>query len=219
MGMKGFVYAALAGLVLLSPADALAQSKSSRQLVAVLDFDFGTIDRWWGYYDIGKGVSDQIVDELVNDGTFRVLERKKLGAVLGEQDLAQSDRADPSAAQLVKIGKLLGARYLLVGSITKFAVEQKGGGVRVKGIGLGGGGAKAEVNLTARLIDTSTAEVLASVKAEGSSKKATAVNFSKGGTGLNMHSSEFRESALGDAQEKACQEVVKKLVARADRLQ
>jgi len=219
MRNRMLVCAAIAAAALLMGGDASAQSRSGRQVVAVLDFDFGTIERWWGQDDIGKGVADQVVDELVNDGTFRVVERKKLGAVLGEQDLAQSGRADPSAAQVARIGKVLGARYLVVGSITKFAVEQKGGGLRVKGIGIGGGGAKAEVNLTVRLIDTSTSEILASVKAEGSSTKGTALNFSKGGTGLNMHSGEFRESALGNAQEKACVDVVKRLVARADRLE
>ena len=83
----------------------------------------------------------------------------------------------------------------------------------------GGGGARADVNLTARMVDTSTAEILVSVKAQGSSKKASGLSFSKGGTGLNMHSSEFRDSALGDAQEKACTELVKRIVARADRLE
>lgn len=219
MRNRVLVCAALVGAALLMGGDSSAQSKSGRQVVAVLDFDFGAIERWWGQDDIGKGIADQLVDELVNDGTFRVVERKKLGALLGEQDLARSDRADPSAAQIARVGKVLGARYLLVGSITKFAVEQKGGGLRVKGIGIGGGGAKAEVNLTARLIDTSTSEILASIKAEGSSKKGTALNLSKGGTGLNIHSSEFRESALGDAQEKACVDAVKRLVARADRLE
>jgi hypothetical protein len=34
-----------------------------------------------------------------------------------------------------------------------------------------------------------------------------------------MGSGEFRESALGDAQERACQELVKQLIARADRLE
>jgi hypothetical protein len=34
-----------------------------------------------------------------------------------------------------------------------------------------------------------------------------------------MGSSEFRDSALGDAQERACQDIVKRLVARADRLE
>ena len=35
-----------------------------RPLVAVMDFDYGTIDNWWGQYDIGKGMADQVVDAL-----------------------------------------------------------------------------------------------------------------------------------------------------------
>ena len=76
-------------------------------------------------YDIGKGMADQVVDELVNDGSFRVIERKKLDTVLAEQDFAQSDRADPSAAKLAKVGKVLGVKYIIAGSITKFATRTR----------------------------------------------------------------------------------------------
>ena len=93
---------ALAGLV------GRAEAQSKRPMVAVMDFDYGTVDNWWGQYDIGKGMADQVVDALVNDGSFRVIERKKLDTVLAEQDFAQSDRADPSAAKLAKVGKVLG---------------------------------------------------------------------------------------------------------------
>ena len=70
-----------------------------------------------------------------NDGTFRVIERKKLDTVLAEQDFARSDRADPSAAKLAKVGKVLGVKYIIAGSITKFGGEEKnyGGGGRIKG--------------------------------------------------------------------------------------
>jgi len=114
-----------------------AQAQAKRPTVAVMDFDYGTVDNWWGQYDIGKGMADQVVDALVNDGSFRVIERKKLDTVLAEQDFAQSDRADPSAAKLAKIGKVLGVKYIISGSITKFSTESRGGAVRVKGIGLG----------------------------------------------------------------------------------
>ena len=84
-----------------SAADSPAAAKPKRLLVAVTDFDYGTVGyHWWGDYDIGKGMADQVVDALVNDGTFRVIERKKLDTVLAEQDFARSDRADPSAAKL-----------------------------------------------------------------------------------------------------------------------
>jgi len=219
--MRGKLVASLAAAVAFCglAGTASAQTASKKVAVAVMDFDYGTIDHWWGDYDIGKGMADQVVDALVNDGTFRVIERKKLDTVLAEQDFSKSDRADPSAGKMSKIGKVLGIRYIIAGSITKFSTEQKKMGGSIKGIGLGLGKAKTEVNLTARLIDTTTGEILVSAKGHGESKKGGGFAFSKGGTSAGMGSSEFKESALGDAQEMACNELVKLVVAKKDRVQ
>jgi len=196
-----------------------AQAQSKRPLMAVMDFDYGTVDNWWGQHDIGKGMADQVVNALVEDGSFRVVERKKLDTVLAEQDFAQSDRADPSAAKLAKVGKVLGVKYILAGSITKFSTEKRGAGMRVKGIGLGGSKAKSEVALTARLIDATTGEILISAKGLGTSNKGGGADFSKGGFGVGTSAEEWRQSGLGDAQEKACNEFVAALVAKKDRLE
>jgi len=193
-----------------------AQAQSKRPTVAVMDFEYGTIDNWWGQYDIGKGMADQVVDALVNDGSFRVIERKKLDTVLAEQDFAQSD---PSAAKLAKIGKVLGVKYIIAGSITKFSTESRGGAVRVKGIGLGGKKAKSEVALTARVIDATTGEILISAKGLGESSKGGGASFASGGFGVGTNSEEWRQSGLGDAQEKACTQFVAALVAKKDRLE
>ncbi len=214
--MFGALMTALTVLGLVAAAEAQAKK---RPAVAVMDFDYGTLDRWWGNYDIGKGMADQVVDALVNDGSFRVIERKKLDTILAEQDFAQSDRADPSAATLAKLGKVLGVKYILAGSITKFSTEKRGGGLRVKGIGLGGSKAKSEVALTARLIDATTGEILISAKGLGESNKGGGFDFSKGGFGVGTNAEEWRESALGQAQEAACNEFVAALVAKKDRLE
>ncbi len=192
---------------------------AKRPLVAVMDFDYGTVDNWWGQYDIGKGMADQVVDALVNDGSFRVVERKKLDTVLAEQDFAQSDRADPSAAKLAKVGKVLGVKYIIAGSITKFATESRGGAVRVKGIGLGGKKAKSEVALTARVIDATTGEIMISAKGLGESSKGGGAAFSTSSFAAGTNSEEWRQSGLGDAQEKACTAFVTALVAKKDRLE
>jgi curli biogenesis system outer membrane secretion channel CsgG len=184
-----------------------------------MDFEYGTIDNWWGQYDIGKGMADQVVDALVNDGNFRVIERKKLDTVLAEQDFAQSDRADPSAAKLAKLGKVLGVKYIIAGSITKFANESRGGAVRVKGIGIGGKKAKSEVALTARVIDATTGEILVSAKGLGESSKGGGAAFSSGSFGVGTDSEEWRNSGLGEAQEKACNAWVAALVLKKDRLE
>lgn len=217
MSMKAI--AVLAAAVALAGLAGTAEAQSKRPMVAVMDFDYGTVDNWWGQYDIGKGMADQVVDALVNDGSFRVIERKKLDTVLAEQDFAQSDRADPSAAKLAKVGKVLGVRYIIAGSITKFSTESRGGGMRVKGIGLGGKKAKSEVALTARVIDATTGEIVASAKGLGESSKGGGFDFSKGGFGVGTNSEEWRQSGLGDAQERACTMFVEALVAKKDRLE
>ena len=114
---------------------------SKRPSVAVMDFDFGTVER----YGTGGATTTSARawptrswTRWSNDGTFRVIERKKLDTVLAEQDFARSDRADPSAAKLSKIGKVLGVKYIIAGSITKFGGEEKnygGGGARQGQVG------------------------------------------------------------------------------------
>lgn len=214
---------AVAGMVV--PASA----QSERPMVAVMDFDYSAVNNWWsgvwGNYDIGKGVADQVVDELINESDFRVIERKRIDTVLAEQDFQASDRADPHTQ--AQIGKVLGVRYIIAGSITKFTTEDKkygagglGGGV-IGGLGLKK--SKSEVQLNARVIDAETGEIVIAAKGKGDSKKGGGVTVGGGGSGVgggfSMGSSEYRASALGEAQEKACIELVKNIVKRQNKLQ
>jgi curli biogenesis system outer membrane secretion channel CsgG len=214
--------------VLALPGTGTAEPSPKRIPIAVLDFDYGTIqDRWWGQADIGKGLATQVVDALVEDGTFRVIERTKLTTVLGEQDFAQTNRADPQAAALAKVGRVLGIRYVLAGSVTKFASSAKkfGGGTAgavARSITPLGAFSfrkvKHEVELTARLIDTKTAEVVASFKGAGLSKKGGGIGLETGAGGegatLNMTSGDYKISGLGEAQEQAALELVRNLLAQ-----
>jgi curli biogenesis system outer membrane secretion channel CsgG len=226
-GWAALLAAGVAAAGIAGPAQAQTE-KSKRPTVAVMDFDFGTVHyHWWGNYDIGKGMADQVVDALLEDGSFRVIERKKLDTVLAEQDFAQSDRADPSAAKLSKLGKVLGVRYIIAGSITKFGGEEKnyGGGGLLKGKlgGLGLKKAKTEVSLTARMIDTTTGEILLSAKGEGLSTKGGGLKVGALGGGVgggfSMSSSDYKESAIGEAQEAATKDLIVKIIAKKDRLE
>jgi curli biogenesis system outer membrane secretion channel CsgG len=228
--LSGSMLSVAALLTLVLARDAGAQS---RPTVALLDFEFGTVQQWWsGNWDIGKGIADLIVDELVNDGSFRVIERKKLDAILAEQNFSNSDRADPSAASVAKIGKALGVKYLIVGSITKFGLENKdtkigGGGWGGGRFGLGEVGkskGKANVAITARVIDTSTGEIMASAKGDGAWSRSGLLLGGGGGGGagglgsVSMGSSDFQDTILGEATEQAVKATVEKLVAAKARL-
>jgi curli biogenesis system outer membrane secretion channel CsgG len=215
-------------------APSAVRAQSNRPTVALLDLDYGSVQDWWGgNWDIGKGVADLIVDELVNDGSYRVIERKRLDAILAEQEFSNSDRADPDAKAVSQIGKALGVKYLIVGSITKFGTEKKD--VGIGGGGWGGGGfgigkvgtteGKATVALALRIIDTSTGEIMASAKGQGVSKRSGLLlgggggNWHGAGVGeINMGSSEYRETILGEATEIAVKDVSGKLISAKGRL-
>ena len=48
--------------ILQGGADGFGESR----VVFILDFEFGTVERWWsGNWNIGKGISDMLVDELL----------------------------------------------------------------------------------------------------------------------------------------------------------
>ena len=225
--------AGLAVALMLAPARIHAQA--NRPSVAVLDLDFGTVQRWWDdNYDIGKGMADLIVDAMLEDGSFRIFERKKIAAVLGEQDLANSNRADPDASSVAKLGKVAGVKYLVTGSITKFGTEDSkkgvgGGGFGAGRFGLGGVGmskGKATVAITVRIIDTSTSEIMLSAKGEGVSKRSgLMLGGGAGGGGgggfggFQMGSSNFRETVIGEATELAVKQLVTNLVAKKSNLQ
>lgn len=227
---------AVAGVALVAGVcPAYAQAKSSRPTVAVLSFDFGTIQKWWdGNEDIGAGIADMVVDGLLEDGSYRLIERKKLAEILGEQDFSNSERADPSAATVAKLGKALGVKYIIVGSVTRFGTEESSKGVGAGAFGgsrfgvgrVGTQKGKASVALTARIVDVSTAEIMAGAKGEGVSSRSGLLLGGEGGggrggagAGINMGSSDYRESILGEATEAAVQQLVAKLIGAKSRLE
>ncbi|MCL4846948.1 MAG: hypothetical protein KJ066_10465 [Acidobacteria bacterium] len=230
---KSGLLIATACAVGLAALPARADAQSSRPTVAVLDFDYGTVQQWWsGNWDIGKGIADMLVDELVNDGSYRLIERKRLDAILAEQNFSNSDRADPSAASVAQIGKALGVKYMVVGSITKFGTEDSkksigGGGWGGGRFGVGRVGTsqgKATVAITARIVDTSTGEIMASARGEATSKRSGLLLGGGGGGGagamggISMGSSDFRDTILGEATEAAVTDVAAKLVNAKGRL-
>jgi curli biogenesis system outer membrane secretion channel CsgG len=220
--------------ILLAPASLRTAAQSNRPTIAVLNFEYGTIQKWWsGTQDIGEGISDMIVDELVNDGSFRVIERKRLDAILAEQNFSNSERADPSAKTIAQIGKALGVKYLVVGSVTKFGTEQSsrsfGGGGYGSAFGIGQVGTakgKANVAITARIIDTSTGEIMASAKGDGTSKRSGFLLGGAGGGGgggggghIAFGASDFKDTILGEATEMAVKATSAKLVSAKSRLE
>jgi len=166
--------------------------------------------------DIGKGITDLLVDKLVNDGTFSVIERKALKSVLDEQNRSISDRFDSSAA--AQIGRLLGVDAIVIGSVTQFGRDDGGGGGgwRAPGVDVGvrRGKAKAVVGITARIVNVDTGEILAGVTGKGKSKRKGLDLFGGGGA-INMGSSNFAQTIIGEAVYDAVNSVAAQLHANS----
>jgi len=202
-----------------------------RPRIAVLDFDYGTVQSYssamfGSNVDVGKGIADLLVTDLVKDGTFSIIERKALDKIMTEQNFSNSNRADPTSA--AKLGKLLGVDAILIGSITEFGNETKktglgGAGGNWGGFGLGGlshSNSKANVGIDARLVNVDTGEILAVAEGKGQSSRSST---SMTGGGGNWHgfgagnadfgSSDFQNTIIGEATKTAVDALVKDLVS------
>jgi curli biogenesis system outer membrane secretion channel CsgG len=202
-----------------------------------MDFDYATVHStsaaiFGQDIDIGKGVADLLVTNLVKDGSYSVIERKALDKILAEQNFSNSDRANPASA--ARIGKLLGVDAILVGSITQFGNETKnlglgGAGGGMLGHGLGGFGhknSKAIVGLSARLVDIDTGEILSVAEGKGESSRSSTNMLGGGGNwhgwgggAVNFGSSDFQNTIIGEATKLATDKLTTDVVAGKDKLQ
>jgi curli biogenesis system outer membrane secretion channel CsgG len=227
----------LAGIVFLTTAAAVAQSAppAQRHRVAVLDFGYASVMTtsqavFGTQTNIGKGISDLLVDKLTNDGTYRVIERNAIAKVMSEQNFSNSDRVD--AASAAKIGKILGVDAIITGDITQFGRDDQSKNYGALAGGLAGGAlghlgtskSKAVVAVTARLIDANTGEVLASVQGKGESSRSSN-NLLAGGAGtgggavggMGMGSSNFAQTIIGEATEDSIKQLAQGLEGASDK--
>lgn len=222
----------LAGVLAL-PAQTPAAPPTRKPRVAVMDFDYGTVQTttaavFGTNVDVGKGITNLLVTGLVKDGNFSVIERSALDKVLNEQNFSNSNRADPNSA--AKIGKLLGVDAIIVGTITEFGNETKktgmgGGGGGFGGFGLGGfshSNSKANVSITARIINIDTGEIMAVADGDGQSARASTSLLGGGGNwhgfgggNADFGSSDFQQTIIGEATKKAVDQLSTNLDAQS----
>lgn len=99
---------------------AVAQGQDTRPGIAVLPFDnAGSYGQDKENFDaLQRGIAGMLISELSANPAARVVERGRIQQILDEQRLADSGRVDARTA--AKIGKLVGARYVVTGSFIDF---------------------------------------------------------------------------------------------------
>jgi curli biogenesis system outer membrane secretion channel CsgG len=180
---------ALAAMALIAAGamtPVVAQDKPS---VAVIEFKNDSGAGWWRG-GVGWELAGMLTNEMAATRSFRMLERSKLEAVLEEQNLAASGRVAGEAAQ---IGKLVGAQYLIAGTVTAYEedVSSSGGGISFGGVSLGGKSESAYLAVDLRVIDATTGEVAYVRTIEGRSKGGgMSIGLYRGGFGGTLASEE-----------------------------
>ncbi len=220
----------------LAPRPAGAQAPKRRPRIAVLDFDYATVltysqAMFGSNVDIGKGITDLLITGLVKDGTYSIIERQALDKIMTEQNFSNSQRADPSSA--AKLGKLLGVDAIIVGSITQFGNETKkvgigGGGGTWGGFGLGGIGhsnSKANVSITARIVNVDTGEIMAVAEGSGTSARSSTSllgggghDWGSGGGNVDFGSSNFQSTIIGEATKAAVDKLTADVITDAPKI-
>jgi curli biogenesis system outer membrane secretion channel CsgG len=108
----------LLSLALLAPAAAWPQD--SRATVAVMYFTNSALVNHADYEPLSKGIAEMLITELAASPQLQVVERDRLQKLLEEQNLSGSGRVDQQTA--VQLGKILGARHMLMGG---FVIDPK----------------------------------------------------------------------------------------------
>lgn len=134
---------------ILKNKNALAcdEDKSSGvRTIAIMEFDNFSVGKYQqelGY--LSKGLADFFEHDFGKISSLKVVERDKIDFVLKEQELQKSGGVDPATA--VKVGKILGAQYMIFGSITQ--LDDK------------------STRMIVRVVSVETSEIIASVDKEG----------------------------------------------------
>jgi curli biogenesis system outer membrane secretion channel CsgG len=180
-------------IMLLIATTALAD----KPVLAVTEFRNDTSAGWW-YGGVSRDLADMLANELVGTGKFKLVEREKLAAVLDEQDLAESGRVSKKSG--AQIGKMTGAQYLVIATLSAYEEDVKGtgGGLSFRGISVGGKKEDAYLAVDLRVVNTTTGEIeyTRTIEARASSGGLN-VGLYRGGFGGNL--SKYEKTPTGKA--------------------
>lgn len=200
----------LAALVLpLVASNAAAVGKGPR--ISVLEFTEKSSGNWSGH--VGRASEDWFVDALVNTNKFTVLERQQLENILRESQFQMSGVV--SAATAAQIGKMAGVQFMIFGNIDFAQKDQEvhsGGVSSLLGGRLPWGSAgkkSSEGNLTARVVNVQTGEIVFS-KSETVSTSNFKIDIMGTGAGTDWDETVARK-VFQPAVEKIVKEMTEQL--------
>jgi len=179
-----------------------------KPVLAVMEFENkASFDGSW---NLGQGMADLLVAELVETRQVEVLERRHLDEVVGEivrqgQDLFRKEGR-------IERGRLKNAGYLVRGVVTDFTVTgETSGWLAMPMIGFRGFGRRARVAISVKVSDVTSGQVICAVKTDAEASAGgfgAAVNYRNVAFGGDA----FLRTPIGKAAEKAIARAVDQIL-------
>jgi len=175
----------------------LPEYKGVRHAIGVTHFDNEA--GWRSQWELGENLALMLESALFDTNRFVIVERQDLGDALAEQDLQASGRA-AEATQTAQTGLVRSAKYIATGAVTRVDANTAGdnSGFAIRGLRIGGGSNKAEIEVVVKLVDTTSSQVVASKRITGTaggSKLRIGVHHR--GVAANLGS--FAKTPIGEA--------------------
>jgi len=101
-------------LCLLLVVFMISSSSANEKTIALLDFSNNSLFDKEKYSSLSPGLAEIMITELSKVQAFKLVERKKINALIEEMQLSQSGLISEESS--IQVGKLLGAQYLVFGS-------------------------------------------------------------------------------------------------------
>ena len=135
-----------------------------RPLACVMPLTYAASDPQ--YASRVTGLQDSLTASLMKTGRIRLVERARVDAAMKELQLATAGVVDSNTA--AQVGKLIGARYAVLGSVTAVSVNDEWRSVKIAEKT----DRKVEVAVEARLVNLETGELLGAGRAVGKAKSS-----------------------------------------------
>lgn len=218
------VLAAFATLAAFAATGADTVPAGPKRTIVVDKFEStGTFSAAYGDWDVGGGLAAMLATALTQSGQFVVLERANMQRIVFEQELKANNVANPETGP--QLGQVAAAQFIIIGAVTEFGMQDKGGGFS---LGLGGGSknpintllgtkhAEGAVAMDLRIVDTSTTQVVQTVKVK-EPISTTSLNVSADYRQMTMGGDQFDNTPLGAASRAAIDKAVQEIIATAAR--
>jgi hypothetical protein len=193
---KTMLFILASGLVLFMFPHALHADSGKKAIVIPAFFDASGKE----FPELGEALRALLTDALAESPNISIVERERLDTAVNESKMALTGMVDPDTA--VKMGALVGARYVILGTVTKAAIEKSGFAFL-----LNARSEVAKVELSARVVDVESGVTIGTAKGSGSTNRTAAQIITNTGKTIGTGTKASAPDLIREAAQKAIKEL------------